>query len=148
MFAIFLCVAFSEGLTRYADNFIEIVFNNQSGKDLIRSGKMIDENTKDTDTIISLGINGYIYPFTQRRAASKYIYQGSGVDVFSGSRQEFLSDVLKKKPAIIAVFTAETDGNYDYLPEWYAPILSMVENEYRLLSDDNGYTLFIRKNYD
>ncbi len=143
--ALFLCIVFSEWLITYLDDFME-TFTNHSGKELIQAGKMIDENTKDSDTIISLGINGYIYPFTQRRAASKYIYQGSGVDRFLDSRQEFLSDVLQKKPAIIALFTAEDGGNYNYLPEWYKPVFNLIENEYRLLSDNNGYTLFIKMN--
>jgi hypothetical protein len=141
--ALFLCVVFSEGLGKYIDDIVEI-FTNHSGKELMQAGKMIDENTRDGDTIISLGINGYIYPFTQRRAASKYIYQGSGIDHFPGAREEFLSDVLQKKPTIIAVFTAEDSGSYDYLPEWYRPIFNLIELEYRLLSDDNGYALFIK----
>ncbi|GMO58818.1 MAG: hypothetical protein Ta2G_18820 [Termitinemataceae bacterium] len=141
---LFLCLVFSEGLVKYLDDLLEI-FTNHSGRDLRQAGKMIDANTTDTDTIISLGFNGYIYPFTQRHAASKYFFQGSGVDLIPGSRQEFLSDVLQKKPAIIAIFTAETNGSYDYLPVWYNPIFDLIDSEYRILSLDNGYVLFIRE---
>jgi hypothetical protein len=103
---------------------------------------MIDENTMPGDKIISLGINGYIYPFTQRQAASRYIYQGSGIDHFPRAREEFISDIINKKPAIIAIFSAE-EGSYDYLPGWYAPVYALIERDYRLLSDENGYFLFV-----
>jgi hypothetical protein len=141
VFVLFLCIIFSEGLLKYLDDSVEI-FTNDSGKQLINAGKMIDENTKAGDKIISLGINGYIYPFTARTAASKYIYQGSGIDLLPESRNEFLSDILNGKPAIIAIFTAETNGRYDYLPDWYAPIYVMIENEYKMITDQNGYLLF------
>jgi hypothetical protein len=105
---------------------------------------MIDENTMPGDKIISLGINGYIYPFTQREAASKYIYQSSGIDRIPGSREKFLSDILTSKPTVIAIFSAD-DLRYDYLPAWYQPVYELINKEYRLLSDENGYFLFIRK---
>ena len=126
----------------YLDDLTEM-FYNDSGTQLISAGKMIDENTKAGDKIISLGINGYIYPFTKREAASKYIYQGSGLDHFPAAREEFLSDILENKPAVIAIFSAD-DLRYDYLPGWYAPVYDMIADEYRLLSDENGFYLFIR----
>ena len=138
----FLCVVFSEGLSKYIDDLTEI-FYNDSGTWLINAGKMIDENTKEGDKIISLGINGYIYPFTKRESASKYIYQGSGISHFPGAEEEFLSDIFKNKPAVIAIFSAD-DLRYDYLPGWYAPVYAMIAAEYRLLSDQNGFYLFIR----
>jgi hypothetical protein len=143
--AFLLCLVFSEGILKWLDDFIEI-FANDSGTQLVNAGRTIDEHTGPEDTIISLGFNGYIYPFTRRAAASKYIYQGSGIDHLSGSREEFLSDVLGGKPAIIAIFTAE-DGRSDYLPSWYAPVYALIAEEYRLLSEDNGYTLYIRTNH-
>jgi hypothetical protein len=139
----FLCVVFFEALFKYIDDTAEL-FYNDSRKWLINAGNMIDENTEPDDKIISLGINGYIYPFTQRKAASKFIYQGSGIDHIPGAREEFLSDILNNKPAVIAIFSAD-DHRYDYLPDWYAPVYAMIAEDYRLLSDANGYYLFIRK---
>jgi hypothetical protein len=140
--AVFFCIIFSEGLIKYLDDALEM-FYNKSGKDLIAAGKTIDANTTGTDTIISLGFNGYIYPFTRRRAASKYFYQGSGIDHVPGSREKFLRDILHNKPAIIVIFTAE-DGHPYYLPRWYAPIYELIESEYFLLSDKNGFSLYKR----
>ena len=140
----FFCVLLSEGLIKYVDDALEM-FHNNSGKDLIAAGKMIDENTTPDDTIISLGMNGYIYPFTQRRAASKYTYQGSGIDLIPGSREQFLSDVLSKEPAIIAIFTAGDNGSYSYLHSWYAPVFDLIKRDYDLLSDQNGYVLFKKR---
>jgi hypothetical protein len=140
---IFFCVVSSEGLMKYLDDALEM-FYNKSGKDIVAAGKMIDENTTQTDTIISLGpFNGYIYPFTRRRAASKYFYQGSGIDHIPGAREEFLWDILHNKPAIIVIFTAE-DGHPYYLPQWYDPIYELIESEYFLLSDKNGFSLYKR----
>jgi hypothetical protein len=143
-FALFACVVCSESVIKYIDDALG-TFKDDSGKQLIRAGKMIDENTTPDDTIISLGINGYIYPFTKRNAASKYFFQGSGNDLIPGSREDFLQDILSKKPAIIAIFTAEDNGRYDYLPGWYAPVFDLIDREYRLLSDENGYALFIKR---
>jgi hypothetical protein len=57
-------------------------------------------------------------------------------------QQEFLSDIQKNRPKIIAIINSE--DRYDYLPDWYAPIYKMVENDYHLLSNENNYYLFIR----
>jgi hypothetical protein len=141
--AFFFCVVFSEGLFKCLDDLTEM-FYNDSGKELINAGSMIDKNTGPEDKIISLGNNGYIYPFTRRKAASKYIYQGSGIDRIPGAREEFLSDIIMNKPAVIAIFSAE-EFRYDYLPRWYEPLYCLIEEDYRLLSDENGYFLFIRK---
>jgi hypothetical protein len=141
--AFFFCAVFSEGLFKYLDDLTEM-FYNDSGKRLINAGKMIDENTGPADKIISLGINGYIYPFTKRDAVSKYIYQGSGIDHLPGAREEFLSDVLNNKPAVIAIFS-EDDLRYDHLPDWYEPLYKLIDEDYRLLSDENGYHLFINE---
>jgi hypothetical protein len=140
----FFCCIFSERIIIYLDDLIENL-NDESGIQLIKAGKMIDENTRPGDKIISLGFNGYIYPFTKRDAVSKYIYQGSGLDYISGAKKEFISDVLTNKPAIIAIFNAE-DGIGQIMDEWHTPVFEMIEKEYRLLSDENGYNLFIRNN--
>ncbi|GHU44990.1 hypothetical protein FACS1894190_16900 [Spirochaetia bacterium] len=137
--ALFLCIVFSEGLMKCIDDFLEI-FTNHSGGDLIRAGRMIDENTKYGDKIISLG-SCYIYPFTQRPAASKFINHGTGVNSYTGAREEFLNDVLQNKPAIIITFLAEND---DYLHAWYKPIYEMIERDYHTLDIIGDYVLFSR----
>jgi hypothetical protein len=141
---LFLCFVFSEGLVKYLYDLSKIIHDN-SGSQLIKAGKMIDENTKPGDKIISLGFNGYIYLFTQRDIASKYCYQGSGLNHISGAKNEFISDITLNKPAIIALFNAE-DGIGQIMNDWHMPIFRMIESEYRLLSDENGFKLFIRNN--
>ena len=138
----FFCFLLSEGLIMYAYNMAKVLFDN-SGNQLIRAGKMIDENTKSGDKIISLGFNGYIYPFTQRDAASKYVYQGSGLDHIPGAREEFISDILTGKPSIIALFNGE-DGIGQIMDNWHKPVFAMIEKNYRVLSDENGFILYIR----
>jgi hypothetical protein len=142
---LFFCFIFSQNLLVFLDNSIEML-NDKSGTLLIKAGKMIDENTKPGDKIISLGFNGYIYPFTQRNIASKYFYQGSGLYYIPGAKEKFISDITLNKPVIIAIFTAEDgDGRRQYMEDWHTPIFEMINNEYRLLSDENGFNLFIRK---
>jgi hypothetical protein len=141
-FVLGLCLVFSEGLLKYVDDLAEM-FSNDSGGRLKRAGAMIDANTAPGDTVISLGFNAYIYPFTERDAASKYVYQGSGLDLLPGAREAFLADIAAAKPAVIAIF-GEDEGRVDYLPDWYAPVYAMIDADYRLLSDENGYYLFIR----
>jgi len=140
---LFFCLVFSEGLVEYFYDFSRIAFD-RSGSKLFKAGKMIDENTKPGDKIISLGFNAYIYPFTQRDAASKFIYQGSGLNRINGAREKFLSDILTGKPAVIALFNDE-DGISQIMNDWHGPVFEMIENEYRLLSDENGFLLYINK---
>jgi len=145
---LFLCVVFSEGLLIFFNSLRKIVYDN-SGKQMIRAGKMIDENTKPDDRILSLN-NSYIYPFTHRKPASKYFFQGSGFQHIKEAQSEFLSDVIINKPVIIAVFTAEGSDEHDlYFDGWFKPIIGTIyeimDKDYRLLSDENGYRLFIRK---
>jgi hypothetical protein len=143
LLAIFFCVVLSEGLAKYIDDATEIFYNN-SGSELFAAGKIIDDNTRHEDKIISLGFNGYIYPFTKRQAVSKFFFQGSGVDNIPKARREFLSDISQNKPAIITIFTGEEGRRYDYLPGWYSPVYEMIAREYELLSDENGFVIFKR----
>jgi hypothetical protein len=140
-FALFLCILFSTpwaiGLYRLYNSF-----SDQSRKNLILAGKIIDEQTNEGDKIIFLGFPCRIYLFTQRDTASKYIYQTSGVNFEPNAQNEFLIDLNKNKPAIIAV--ENIDDRYDHLPEWYAPVYAMIENEYKMITDKNGYFLFKR----
>jgi len=140
---LFLCLVFSEGFVKYLYDLSKIVFD-KSGSQLVKAGKMIDENTKPGDKIISLGFNGYIYPFTKRDIASKYCYQGSGLSYIPGAREEFISDITLNKPAIIALFNNTENGASQIMNDWHAPILKMIDSEYRLLSNENGFKLFIK----
>jgi hypothetical protein len=56
---------------------------------------------------------------------------------------EFIADIQKNKPKIIGI--RSEDDRCDYLPDWYEPIYAMIAEEYRLLSTENGFYLFIRK---
>jgi len=142
---VFFCFIFSEGFANYLWDFTKPFFGHSIGTKLFNAGKMIDENTKSGDKIISLGENGYIYLFTQRASVSKYFYQGYWLRSIPGAREEFLSDVLAGKPAIIAIFNDE-NGIGEIDSYWHEPIIEMIEKEYRLLSDENGFNLFIRNN--
>ena len=107
------------------------------------AGKLIDENTKPGDEIVSLGSDCYIYPFTQRNAASRFYYQGAPISFIPGGREEFISDILTKKPAIIALVA----GNYDLFShnlDMHAPILEMKEKHYQVLLDSKRIKLFLR----
>jgi hypothetical protein len=138
---IFFCFIFSEGFVRYFYYLTTKLYDN-SRNHLVNAGKMIDENTEPCDKIISLGINGYIYPFSKRDIASKYFYQGSGLEHKFGAKDEFITDILTSKPAIIATVTE--GGRSEIIPDWHTPILEMIEKDYRLLSDKNGFILYIR----
>jgi hypothetical protein len=138
----FFCCIFTESFIRYAFYLTNKLHDN-SGNNLVKAGKIIDDNTKNGDKIISLGINGYIYPFTQRKPASRYFYQGSGLGEIPGARETFISEILNSKPVIITTVTEA--GRNEIMYDWHAPILEMVETDYRLLSDEYGHKIFIRK---
>ena len=138
---VFFCFVFSEGIANYLYDISKIIRDN-SGAELINTGKIIDANTKPGDKIISLGYNAYIYPFTQRDAASKYFFQAPASNHIPGSREEFLSDILTGKPSIIVLFK-EKDQIMD---SWHKPVFDMIETDYRLLSDENDFILYIRNN--
>ena len=98
-------------------------------------------NTEPGDTIISLGSSCQIYLFTGLKPASRYIYQASGAEHDPYMKAEFLAD-MEKRPKIIVL--RKEDGVYDYLPSWYAPVQDMIAKEYRLLSGENNFLVFIR----
>jgi hypothetical protein len=139
----FLSLLFFEGIVNYFYDFSKIFFD-KSGQQLIRIGKMVDTHTSPDDKIISLGYNCYIYPFTKREAASKYVCQGYFIDLIPGAREEFISDILTKKPAII--ITTDLDGFETSIKNWHEPILKMIHNEYSLLYSETGFELFKRNN--
>jgi hypothetical protein len=137
-----LCVMFSHPLLRWA-YYGQKLFTDKSGMDLAELGRIIDRHTAPEDIFISMDWPAELYLFTRRNSASRYIYQTSGVIQYDRERQnEFLSDIYKNRPAIIAV--RNEGGRYDHLPSWYAPVYALIENEYRLLSDKNNYFLFLR----
>jgi hypothetical protein len=138
----FFCCIFSDGFIRYAFYLTNNLHDN-SGSNLVKAGKIIDDNTKNGDKIISLGINGHIYPFTQREPASRYFYQGSGLDKISDAKEIFISDILNSKPTIITTITES--GREEIMYDWHAPIMAMVETDYRLLSDEYGHKIYILK---
>ena len=138
---LFFCLVFSEGLARYFYDLTKI-FNNNTGIQLKNAGKMIDDNTNPGDTIIALSF-AYIYPFTNRNAASKYFFQGSGLEHIQGANEEFINDIINNKPAIIVVYNNE--GSEPYRERWHAPVYDLMNKEYFLLSDVNGYNLYKRK---
>jgi hypothetical protein len=143
---VFFCFVFSEALANYLFDASKIFWVNYlpTGKKLINAGKMIDEITKPGDKIVSLGYDAYIYPFTKRTSVSKYFYQGSSLRLIPGAREDFLSDVLTGKPAVIVLFS-DIGGNYLIIDYWHGPIFEMMDSEYRLLSDENGFHLFVKK---
>jgi hypothetical protein len=139
----FLSLVFFEGVVNYCYDLSKLI-TDKSGRHIIKAGKIIDTHTNPDDKIISLGYNCYIYPFTKRQAVSKYIYQGYFISMIPGARDEFLSDVLTKKPAIIV--TADLDGFEQYLEYWHKPIYEMIRNEYSPLYNENGFEFYKRNN--
>jgi hypothetical protein len=138
--ACFLSILLFEGIAKYLYDISKFFFD-KSGQDIITVGKIIDENTKPGDKILSVN-NSLLYPFTLRSPVSKYCYQGGGISPIPGAREEFLSKVMTDKPAVIGITLIEGIGPYsDY---WHAPILEMIDSEYRLLSNEKGFKLFIR----
>jgi len=142
---VFFCLVFSENLLIFFDDSIERFYGkDKSGTLLINAGKMIDENTKPGNKIISLGYNAYIYSVTERTSVSKYFYQGFWLRSIPNAREDFLFDVLTGKPSVIAIFN-DIDGIGEIDDYWHTPILELMEKEYRLLSDENGFNLYILK---
>ncbi|MCL2094180.1 MAG: glycosyltransferase family 39 protein [Treponema sp.] len=138
----FMSCLFVPGIIRYG-YYITHFIHDRSGANLKVAGRLIDEHTGPGDTIISLGINGYIYPFTRLMPASRYIYQGSGLNHLSGARDEFIHDILSRPPAIITTVTE--GGRREISGHWHGPIMEMVGRDYRLLSDQYGHDIYIRK---
>jgi hypothetical protein len=145
-FALFACIVCSQIILKAIDDCLDVVRFHEfkrgdSGQMLIRAGKMIDDNTDEGDTIISLGIDGYIYLFTQRNPTSRFFHQ-AGIDTIPNAKNDFVSDVINRRPRIIAILLNE-DSSYGIQGDFYAPIFEMIERDYRLLSDENGYVMFV-----
>jgi hypothetical protein len=138
-----LCVTFSEGITRLT---YYLLFNFDSNIPLKIAGEIIDENTGPDDKIINLGWNGYIYPFTKRDYASKYIFQGEAFDHIPGSREEFISSIMNNKPKIMTIFTEEGNRSGQFKPGWHEDIYALLETDYIIIDDKHGLNIFLRNN--
>ncbi|MDR2768612.1 MAG: hypothetical protein LBB82_09855 [Treponema sp.] len=136
-----LCIVFANNILAWIYDGYSIV-KDKSRSAVIAAGKLIDQFTTTEDRMIFLDFPGHIYLFTERQAASRYIYQGSGANYDKNMKAEFLSTIQETRPKIIVI--KNIGGRYDHLPEWYMPIYSMIEREYRLLPDTDDYFLFIR----
>jgi hypothetical protein len=142
LFSIFLCLLFSQGLTRLVLDLTRGI-RDTSGAELISAGKIVDQHTRPGDTIIQLGVSAYIYTVSERDIASRFFYQGAGLNYMPGAREDFIRDILTGKPAIIV----EVINPSQRMEEWHAEILQMVEREYRLLAVKNRFNIFIRRHY-
>ncbi|MCL1994463.1 MAG: hypothetical protein FWG66_16085 [Spirochaetes bacterium] len=139
---ILFCVAFSEGLARLSSY---LFFPHDTGIPIRDAGRIIDENTAPNDTIISLGAHAYIYPFTQRLPASRFIIQGWAFDHIPGAREEFVSGILNDPPKIIAIVLNENGMPHMIDHRWHGEIFAMMESDYRLLEDNGRARIFIRE---
>jgi len=131
----------NEGVGKNIWVIYKSIFIENLGNHLFYTGNMIDENTLPEDSIISLGYNAYIYPFTKRKSASKYIYQGSGLDYIPNAKEEFISDILINKPAMIVVYTG-VDNIEQYNHDWHAEIYEMIHNEYYVFAKNKHFNLY------
>jgi hypothetical protein len=138
---LFLCIIFSSEIIS-ARSYTLSRLTDRSRNEHIAAGNIIDKNTVDGDKIIALGRERRIYLFTDRRPASRFIYQLSGAEYYPNARTEFLSDMENRRPAVIVI--ANRYGRYDHLPEWFLPIYNMIENEYHILWKSDTYFLFRR----
>jgi len=138
------CITFSEGIIRLS---YYLFFNFDSGTKVKTVGRFIDEHTKPGNTIINLGWNGYIYPYTKRDYASKYIFQGESFDHIPGAREEFISDMLNNNPTVITVFTAEDGSGRNQIKSgWHEPVFEMIDQKYYILYNENGFNVYMQKN--
>jgi hypothetical protein len=142
LLVLLFCAVSARNMLSLANNIFLAIKYRYINNELVLAGQTIDQNTNANDTIIALQYCREIYLFTERRAASRYIYQTSGIDYGQNAHEEFLKDMRENKPKIIVIENKE--GHYEHLPEWYSPIYDMIAKEYRILSNENRYFLFIR----
>jgi len=134
------CVLFSEGIVRLT---YYLFINVNTGPQLKIAGKIIDDNTNPDDKIINLGWNGYIYPYTKRSYASKYIFQSEAFDHIPGAREEFISDIKNNKPRIITIVTFYDDGINEFNYRWHEEIYDIIRNDYTLISDEYSVKIYL-----
>ena len=137
----FFCVALSEGIIRFS---YYLLFHFDSNTPLKIAGKIIDENTSPNDKIINLGWNGYIYPYSERDFASKYIYQAEAFDHIPGAHEEFISAIKNDNPKIITIYTVDNGGIDQYKPLWHKDIYALLETNYIMIDDKHDLKIFLR----
>ncbi|MCL2186303.1 MAG: hypothetical protein FWB86_10695 [Treponema sp.] len=139
--ALFFCITFSEGIIRLS---YYLFFNFDSGSQLRTAGKIIDDNTKPNDLMINLGWNGYIYPYTKRDYASKYIFQSEAFNHIPGANEEFVSAIMNNPPKVMTIYTANDGGGLQFRAGWHEKPYKLLETDYTLISDDYGIKIFLR----
>jgi hypothetical protein len=140
---ILLCIVFNYQI---AYVFREIYDNQKrvTEPEVVQIGNMIDSHTDDNDTISVLGNHCCPYIYTKRLSVSKYIYQLPPAIVSRQIKEEYLSDMFNKKPAIIIISLEK--GRYSEIKttEFYAAIFAMVDSEYSTLYSSENYLVFKR----
>jgi len=139
---LFFCITFSEGIIRLS---YYIFFKFDSSTQLRIAGKIIDDYTVPDDTIINLGWNGYIYPYTKRHYASKYIYQGSAFNHIPDANENFISTIINNPPKVITIFIAQDGGIQQFIPGWHEEVYILLETDYTLISSEHGIKIFLRE---
>ena len=109
-----------------------------------QAGKIIDMNTKIDDTISVLGNHCNLFLYTQRNSATKYIYQLPIASYSSEIKNEYLSDILYKKPRVLVM---PLGSRYNSIIESkiYSLILSMIDDEYFAIFDSELFIVYKRK---
>ncbi|MCL2609033.1 MAG: hypothetical protein FWD94_03910, partial [Treponema sp.] len=75
-----------------------VITTDRSRIEMLEIGRLIDRNTVEGETIISLGRDRFIYLYTDRRPASRFIYQLSGAQFYPGTIPEFINDIKDTPP--------------------------------------------------
>jgi hypothetical protein len=115
-----------------------------SRNDFIQLGKFIDDNTNENDSITVLGNSCTVYLFTNRPSVSKYIYQTPIASINSKIADDYSSDVLHRKPALI-IAPSYNDGQFYPARDIFSPILEMIDEEYQECFKSDRYIIFKRQ---
>jgi hypothetical protein len=109
----------------------------------IQLGKFIDNNTNENDSITVLGNNCPVYLFSNRPSVSKYIYQSPIALVNPEIANEYISDVIHRKPALILIPSYD-DEQFSSVRDIFSPILKMIATDYQECFKSNQYIIYKR----
>jgi hypothetical protein len=105
-------------------------------------GKFIDKNSASGDVVSVLGNQGSVYLFTEREAASKYIYQFPLAGVSDKIKDEYINDIKKTRPYLIII---PLDGRYESIRSIFPPIFELIRRDYYECYISERHIIYKRK---
>lgn len=123
-------------LGRYAKYFVIYNITGRDDEGHTELVEYIKQNTNDEDQILVIGGDCSIYLETNRKAASKYMYQIPIYHIDDNIMNCVIEDVYKNKPKYIMIVKSEKEKQIKEI------VLNEISEQYKMVEDMKKYEIY------